>query len=468
VDLLPRQAVLELMPQSWANFWSSYGWGAGGVSPRRLVLLAALCLALLPARGLGQGAVHYFADRSFEIPFEVDPGRPVRQFFLYASTDQGKNYKRYAAAAPGSGNNNFTFKADGDGWYWFVVQVEGLDARKTPENVNLAPPGLKVCVDTVRPTATLKPVAPEAGHTVAVEWEVSDVNLDLATLKLEYAPQGSDRWSPLVIRQMEHAQFSWSPPGAGSFDVRLSVSDRARNTATASTRVGAGASTGVGADTTPSNQRVKHVRSKRFKLNYKCDNTGPSGIKYVEIWMTRDTSSWTLLPNKAPAEGPCEVTVLSSGRYGFTLRPINGVGRGPEPPVSRQLPHVWIEVDETAPQVVLHSVTVGEGKDSGSITVSWQAIDKWFRAKPITISFAETADGPWTDLQTDLENTGTCRRSTEGIKPYQFYVRVKAVDEAGNEGYAVSKLVTVDTKIPTVVGIDVVVPSVDGPPKPPN
>jgi len=47
-------------------------------------------------------------------------------------------------------------------------------------------------------------------------------------------------------------------------------------------------------------------------------------------------------------------------------------------------------------------------------------------------------------------------------------VRVKAVDEAGNEGYAVSKMVTVDTKIPTVVGIDVVAPSVDGPPKPSN
>jgi hypothetical protein len=433
----------------------------------RLGLLAVLCLGICsgPALGQGEAPVFYFKERTFEIPFEVDNSRPVRQFFLYASTD-GKSYTRVAAAAPNSADKFFTYTAAGDGWYYFIVQVEDLEGRYTPAIVNLAPAGLRVCVDTTRPTATLKPVVPQAPHTVAVEWEVSDVNLDLRSLKLRYAVQGSDRWTTLDITQLAHAQFSWSPPGAGRFDVQVEISDRAGNVATATTRVspGAAAAAGTAAATTTNTQRVIHVRSKTFKLNYKCDNKsiGPSGVKRVEVWITRDTSQWNRFRDNAPPEGPFEITVPTAGRYGFTLRPINGVGRGPEAPVPRQLPHVWIEVDESAPQVVLGSIAVGEGKDIGFITVTWHATDKWFRARPITISYSSSPEGPWTAIQAELENTGTCRLSTRGL-PFEFYVQVKAIDEAGNEGYAMSKeAVKVDLQIPKVVDIDVVGVSVEG------
>jgi hypothetical protein len=235
---------------------------------------------------------------------------------------------------------------------------------------------------------------------------------------------------------------------------------------TATTRVGPGAAAAAGgtAAATTNTQRVIHVRSKTFKLNYKCENKsiGPSGVKRVEVWWTRDTSQWTLFVANAPPEGPFELKVPAAGRYGFTLRPINGVGRGPEAPVPRQLPHVWIEVDESAPQVVLHNIVVGEGKDLETITVNWHATDKWLRAKPITISYSNSPEGPWTTIQAELENLGTCRLSTKGL-PYQFYVQVKAIDEAGNEGYAASKeAVKVDTIIPKVVDIDVVGVGVDG------
>ena len=449
------------MAQLLSNIRSNHG---------RLVLLAVLWLAVLPAPGFGQGTASYFKERTFSIPFEVSGIQNVKQFFLYVSTDLGKSYTSYVAAAPNSGGNSFTYTATGDGWYYFVVQVEDLDGRRNPENVNLAPPGLKVCVDTTRPIVTLKPVAPTAGHTVAVEWEVNDINLDLATLKLEYAPQGSDRWEPLKINQLVHAQFSWKAPAGGTFDVRLQVSDLAHNDAIATTRVGVGAASSAGAATAPIDQHVKHVHSRKFKLNYTCDNEGPSGVKRVEIWMTRDTRSWLNFKKDAPAKGPCELEVPSAGRYGFTLRPINGVGRGPETPVPGQLPQIWIEVDEEAPKVIAQEVIVGEGTDTGFITVRWQASDKWFPARPITLSYSESPTGPWIDLPNgkDLENTGSCRCSLENVKPYQFYVRIKAVDEAGNEGYAVSKMVTVDLKIPRIKDVGVEAAVGDSPPKPQN
>ena len=130
---------------------------------------------------------------------------------------------------------------------------------------------------------------------MAVEWKVSDLNLDSSTLKLEFTATGADHWETLPIRPLSHAQYSWVPHGTGPFDVRLRVSDRAGNTATALTRVtpetvpqGA-----EGVSAVPGEPRVIHVRGKTFKLNYKTDNVGPSNVKHVEVWMTRDTTAWT-------------------------------------------------------------------------------------------------------------------------------------------------------------------------------
>ena len=281
----------------------------------------------------------------------------------------------------------FTYTATADGWYYFIVQVEEQDGRLTPNTVGFAtPPGLRVCVDTVKPMAKLKAVAPslQDGGTVAVEWEVSDANLDLSTLKLQYAIRGGNRWVTLNIRQMPHAQFSWAPQGTGPFDVRLQVSDRAGNTTTTLATVAPGMvlPPGVGTTAIPGGPRVIHVRGKTFKLNYKIDNVGPSNVKLVEVWMTRRHNRVEQISGpEAPPTGPYEVTVPTTGRYGFTLRPLSGVGRGHREPSPRQQPQIWIEVDDKAPEVVLLGpVIVGEGDDSGYITINWRAVDKFLRA----------------------------------------------------------------------------------------
>jgi hypothetical protein len=446
----PQVAVLELMRPFSANVRSVAG---------RLVVLMGLCLGLLPAPALGQGnGVYYFHQRTFEIPFNVDPNHPISKLFLHVSTD-GKNYNSVAAAAPGAAANNaFTYEAKSDGWYYFVVQFEDTAGRRTPEKINGSPPQLSVCVDTIRPTASLKavPVPPKmAGHTVAVEWEVNDVNLDRRSLRLQYAPQGSDRWTPLVIEQLPHAQFSWAPP-PGSYDVRLDVADLAKNSATATTRVTTGTAGPYGAADAAAvgGPKVLHVRSKKFQINYRTDTAGRSGIARVEIWLTRDTNLYSRYKANAPANGPCDIEVPTAGRYGFTVRPINGVGRGPDPPSPRQQPQVWVEVDDTAPLVTLHSVVVGEGKDDGWIIVNWQALDKWLVARPITISYATSPTGPWLPFpgEQPLENSGSCRLQVTKELPFELYVQVKAKDQAGNEGVAVSKeAVKVDPHLPKVI-----------------
>ena len=192
----------------------------------RLAVLALLCL--IGAGGLprcqADSPVHYFADRTFEIPYSISPDRVFRQLHLFASTDNGRSYARVGSTSQREGN--FVYTARSDGWYFFIVQVEELDGSTSPRNVNAAPPGMRVSIDTEKPLIQLRPVQPREGK-VAVEWSLSDPSLELSSLRLEYRPAGSPRWLPLNIRQLERAQFDWDPAADGPYEVRLTVADRA-------------------------------------------------------------------------------------------------------------------------------------------------------------------------------------------------------------------------------------------------
>jgi hypothetical protein len=417
----------------------------------------ALCWLALPGgagRCLADGQVHYFADRTFEIPYSMSPDRTFRQLHLHASTD-GRNYSQVEATSKRVGAFRYTATA-GDGWYYFVVQVEEADGSLTPARPNLSQPSMRVCVDTRKPVVQLRPVVPREGR-VAVEWSVSDPNLDLATLRLEYRPAGGPRWTQLNIGQLPHAQFAWNPAGPGPFDVRLTVSDKAGNAAEAPTQVRPDPARAGSAPAPATGDRpVIHVNKREFQLTYKIGQVGPSKVKYVEVWQTRDTTQWTRRPEHAPQEGPHKISVPGAGRYGFTLRPISGVGRGPPPPRAGELPQVWVEVDEKPPVVKLHNVVVSEGTES-EITVNWQADDAFLHDMPITIYYSTSAgaDAEWKVLQAGVENTGTCKcKVPQGL--FEFYVRVEAADRAGNKAHDQTReTVKVDLSEPRVEDVNV-------------
>ena len=69
----------------------------------KAALLALAWLVVLAAGAFSQSdrPTHFFAERTFEIPFEMDAGRPIKQVLLHASND-GKSYKQVASAAPAS------------------------------------------------------------------------------------------------------------------------------------------------------------------------------------------------------------------------------------------------------------------------------------------------------------------------------------------------------------------------------
>src|SRR5262249_36361816 len=216
---------------------------------------------------------------------------------------------------------------------------------------------------------------------------------------------------------------------------------------------------GRGADAVPAGN-VRKVNSTRISLNYKVDDVGPSGLSVVEVWMTRNTQDWRRFAEEKPQKTPLVVDVPGEGRYGFTLLAKSGVALGEQPPRPGEQPQVWVEVDLTRPSVTDLHVVVGRGADTGRLFITWRASDKNLSQRPMSLFYSDRPDGEWKPVPdaTGIENTGrfVWNLPPTGV-PYKFYVRVEALDEAGNVGEAKTPdFVKVDLSLPRarVIGIE--------------
>jgi hypothetical protein len=411
------------------------------VRPHQALILAwTLAVWLVPAlspihaQGTASDGVYYTRQPGFLIPFQTESAdRRIQHVLLHVSEDLGKTYQNVATAGPQ--DRAFRFQARRDGWYWFTVQTVDAENRHYPPNLSQAQPGLKVCVDTQPPVVVLRP-ARLTGYAAGVEWDLRDENLDLVTLQVDYRSAGGREWVPLPIQQLAVGQHGWNPPAGGQVEVRLRVRDKAGNAGEGTTSVNAGpARPGMAAGPESVRGNLMMVNKRRIALNYKIDDVGPSEVAGVEVWYTNDSGkTWNRYEQEAPRNPPFIVTVAGEGRYGFTLIARSGAGRGELPPRPGDLPQVWVEVDETPPNIRILGVDVGQGAEAGMIAVRWSASDKYLSSAPIAISYAANRDGPWTPVATSLPNTGRHVWHKGDDVPFKFFLKIEATDQAGNVG----------------------------------
>jgi hypothetical protein len=447
------------------------------------VLLATVLACSLPTAVVhGQTPETVFCKQpGFRIPFQIDPGEQprLREVQLLLLDEASRTWRAYKTVGPDQ--RFFSFRAERDGVYTFLVRTLDAEGKYFPEKLEGAAPGLRVIVDTQAPVATLR-VLPARQDQVGVEWEVRDDNLDIATLQIDYRSQGTGNWLNLTVEPQASGQRYWMPQVRGPYEVRLRVRDRAENQGSAYLLLPAAGSGEVANrdrgsyDSSyanpPSNKTIGHqsapakiVNSTDIKIDYKLEDVGPSGVSIVELWYTRDGRSWQRYgedPDKAP---PFDAKLPGEGVYGLTLVVKSGVGIGDRPPQTGDPPQMWIEVDLTRPNVQIQSVEAGRGHDSGTLTVTWRADDKNIAPQPITIYYAEQAEGPWTTMAGGLENTGRYNWRIPPNAPFRFFVRVEALDKGGNIGRADTKQpVIVDLSTPKgrLIGVD----SVQANPKP--
>ena len=448
---------------------------------RWLLLLIVLALGGLgtwsaPGQETVGGVIHS-RYRTFRIPFNVGAGAAqIRQVQLYVSLDQGQSWQAAANAPPDQ--KFFRFVAERDGLHWFAVQTLDLDNRVNPANMQGAAPSLKVIVDTAAPGVQLQTLAPQ-GDKVGVSWEIRDENLEFLandTVRLDYRAVGGQNWLPLNM-PLGATQLYWLPQAPGPVEVRLQARDRAGNTAQTTATIGLAGNAAPGnpaAGNAPQNNagpvalggaqdlvngpaehERKLVNSKRVSLNYELKDVGPSGVSVVELWYTVNGRSWNKYPHRFddPKQTAIAFDVEGEGTYGISLCAKSGVGLGERAPQSGDRPQLWIEVDLTKPAVQIQSVVVGNGEDKGKLFVNWTARDKNLHREPITLSYAEQPTGPWKTFAEKLSNAAgrhVWTMPASGV-PYQFHIKVEAVDQAGNVGEAITdNLVKVDLSTPRV------------------
>jgi hypothetical protein len=409
--------------------------------------------------------VIFFQLREFNIPFKNDPNNiNVAQVRLYVSSDQGRGWRLSATVAPDG--KQFRFSTPQDGYFWFAVQTVYKDGKLFPPSLDELRPNLKVIVDTIAPAVHVQALPPRQSE-VGVSWSVKDDNLDLAlpdSVRVEYRVVGAALWVPLSV-PLGGSQLYWNPGNNAQIEVRVMARDRAGNIGQDKTIVSLAGNSAVinplvgGAPDAFKDLERKFVNSKQITLSYDLKDVGPSGVSAVELWYTLYRArAWNKLteypidlknPLEANATKKLTFEVNDEGIYGITLVAKSGVGLGERAPQPGERPQFWIEVDLTKPVVQILDLQVGNGIDKGKLTTAWNARDKNLGNQPIRLSYAEQKDGTWTTFADKLPNSGKHTwKMPEGL-PYQFFVRVEAVDLAGNVGEAITlDKVKVDLSLP--------------------
>ncbi len=180
------------------------------------------------------------------------------------------------------------------------------------------------------------------------------------------------------------------------------------------------------------NSPAEIINSTRLVLNYNVQEAN-GGVGRVEVWVTRDNAqTWQRLAEDPDKESPAAVEVTGEGVYGLTLVATNSRGFGGEPPAPGSTPDRVVEVDLTAPQVEVVSVSPIKGAQAGTMMIMWKATDKNMAENPIDLYYTTKANGPWVAIAKGLINNGQYRWFVPREVGPEVYVRIVARDSANN------------------------------------
>ena len=179
---------------------------------------------------------------------------------------------------------------------------------------------------------------------------------------------------------------------------------------------------------------IRVVNSKRVTLNYELKDVGSSGVSGVELWCTQDGHSWKKGEVFSQTNKSFSTEVKDEGLYGFTILARNGAGLGKNAPASGDPPQVWVMVDVTKPVVQITGVEIGHNGKVPTVQIRWSAKDKNLGPRPITLSYAEQPEGPWSVIVAGVENSGQYEWQAPANAPRRLLVRVEAADMPGNVG----------------------------------
>lgn len=176
----------------------------------------------------------------------------------------------------------------------------------------------------------------------------------------------------------------------------------------------------------------------QFPLQYAVDDAGPSGPATVELWVTSNNGrTWTKKADDPDRVSPFPVDLGGEGTFGLRVVARSATGLGDVAPVPGDPPHLTVDIDTTAPTVQMQAPIVGLNQHAGKLAILWRAADLHLGAKPITILWRpDEAGSQWQPVVGPIENTGKFIWTLPPNLAAKIHIRVEAVDDAGNRGFA--------------------------------
>ncbi len=185
----------------------------------------------------------------------------------------------------------------------------------------------------------------------------------------------------------------------------------------------------------PPGQRARMTRSREFRLDYRVEAEGPSGVRKIELWGTSDAgATWSLWKLDEDRQSPVDVTVDQEGIYGFRVVVVANNGLAGTVPRNGDPADLWVGVDDSLPEAQLTSASYGDQDHFGQLDIRWDARDAWLTEEPVTLLYSDQPGGPWTTVRSGLPNTGQYYWPIEPRIPDRIYLKIEVRDQAGNLG----------------------------------
>lgn len=183
---------------------------------------------------------------------------------------------------------------------------------------------------------------------------------------------------------------------------------------------------------------VRHSNSRKFSLEYEVESAGLAGLSDVELWGTTDFGqTWKRWGSDPDRQSPFDIETNNDGTYGFRIVVVANNGLATPSPRDGEPADILIVVDTEAPRVRISGATYGEAEQTGSLVIRYQCSDDHLTARPISLAFSNSPSGPWSTIAAGLENSGVHVWPADPTLPRQIYLRVDAVDAAGNTAHYV-------------------------------
>lgn len=181
--------------------------------------------------------------------------------------------------------------------------------------------------------------------------------------------------------------------------------------------------------------RPYYCKARTFSLDYSAEALGGGQLSEVELWGTEDQGrSWEKWGTDPDRTSPFDVKVVDDGLFGFRMVLVGNGGYVLGQPKPGDSADIWIHVDTEAPRCKITRAVYGEGSEAGMLVIDYNCLDADLAEHPVSLAYSASLDGPWTPFASGLKNTSLYLWKVQSDMPSRVYLRLEAIDKAGNLG----------------------------------